>query len=240
MANKAYRKGEILENIEIEKNIYLMKVKGDFTGEPGQFYMLRSEDPSYLLSRPISIYDVDEENKTISFLYAVVGRGTKEFSSLKDSIKLFGPLGNAFPKTDKKVAIVGGGIGIAPLLYFAKSLGQKPDIYLGFREDPYLVEDFRKEADKLYIATEKEDENLSGYIVDHIDYDLYDEIYACGPMAMLKSLKEKNKKADLYLSLEARMACGLGACLGCTVETKAGMKRVCKEGPIFKGEDLLI
>lgn len=237
-----YKEGIINSNIKIGKNIYKMKVNGNFKGEPGQFYMLRAWDKEPFLSRPLSISNLS--NGFIEFLYEVKGKGTRIFSRLKsrDSIYLLGPLGNGFNTSfDKKVGIISGGIGIAPMIYLAKKLGKKVDFYVGFRDDPYCIKDIEYYVNKLHVATENGSVGHKGYIVDIFSPEKYTQVLACGPLPMLKRVVSmcKEKNTPVYVSMENRMACGTGACLGCTIETIEGMKRVCKEGPVFSGEEII-
>ncbi|NOH16837.1 dihydroorotate dehydrogenase electron transfer subunit [Clostridium cochlearium] len=229
---------KIIYNKQLSKDFYIMKVQGNFNGEMGQFCMLRAWDKYPTLSRPISIYDVDNEG--ITFLYKVVGKGTEIFVTLKkgDEIKVDGPHGNGFPKVKGKIALVGGGVGIAPLYLASKVLKETNkdttvDIFLGFSDEPLLEEEYKKVADKVVV-------NVGGFITDDINPEEYDYIFTCGPEVMMKVLynKTKNSKAKLYVSMENRMACGVGVCLVCTCKTKKGNKRACKEGPVFLGEDV--
>ena len=230
-----YKSVEILENKKVSDDIYLMSLKTTLKGAPGQFYMLKVGNLDPLLPRPISIYDVGENE--ISFLYQVVGKGTGIMAEKKsgDTIELLGPLGNGFTIEGDKVAVVGGGIGIAPLLYLCKKLKSENkyiEVFLGYRTNPYLTEEFEKIADKVSIATEDGSVGHKGYVTEIIGKD-FDTLYSCGPNLMMKSLKSLNICDKEYYSLEARMACGIGACLGCSIKTVNGMKRVCHEGPIF-------
>lgn len=229
---------KIIYNKQLSKDFYIMKVQGNFNGEMGQFCMLRAWDKYPTLSRPISIYDVDNEG--ITFLYKVVGKGTEIFVTLKkgDEIKVDGPHGNGFPKVKGKIALVGGGVGIAPLYLASKVLKETNkdttvDIFLGFSDEPLLEEEYKKVADKVVV-------NVGGFITDDINPEEYDYIFTCGPEVMMKVLynKTKNSKAKLYVSMENRMACGVGVCLVCTCKTKKGNKRACKEGPVFLGDEL--
>ena len=215
-----------------------MKVEGRYNAEIGQFCMIRSWNKYPVLSRAISIHDLDEEG--ITFLYKVVGKGTEIFTKLKegDEIRIDGPYGNGFPKIHGKVALVGGGVGIAPLYLTAKMLKSmnkdtKVDIYLGFSDEALLVEEYKKVSDDVIV-------NVGGYITDDINPNNYDYILSCGPEIMMKVLynKVKDSNAKLYVSMESRMACGVGACLVCTCKTKNGNKRTCKEGPVFLGEEV--
>lgn len=237
----AYISSEIILNAEIAPGIYLMKLKGNYEGCPGQFYMLRAWERYPLLSRPLSICDKDEES--ITFLYQVVGKGTTHLSKLKpgEMVQILGPLGQGFPLDhleDKKIALVCGGIGIAPMLYLAKNL-KIFDFFAGFRNEPYFVTEFQKRADFTQISSETGHYGEKGYITQFIP-DEYDVVFACGPNPMMQSLKSLKLKARVYLSLEAHMACGIGACLGCAVKTVNGVKRVCHEGPVFLAEEVEI
>ncbi len=240
-----YNKGIIHSNRRVWKNIFEMKIEGDFSGNPGQFYMLRAWDREPFLSRPLSIFDVSL--KYITFLYEVKGQGTEIFARLKsgDSIYLLGPLGNGFDIgkniNNKKIGIVAGGIGMAPMVYLAKKLKGNVDFYVGFRDEPYLMENIKDSVDNLYISTENGSFGHSGYIVEIFNPEKYYNIYSCGPIPMLRKVVSmcKGKNVPVYVSMESRMACGIGACLGCTIETVNGMKRVCKDGPVFSGEEVI-
>ncbi|MBS4535886.1 dihydroorotate dehydrogenase electron transfer subunit [Clostridium sp. D2Q-14] len=227
---------KIIGNEALSEDIYIIIIEGKFSGEIGQFYMLRGWEEYPLLSRPLSIYDINDGN--ISFLYKVIGKGTKRLSELKegDNINLQGPYGNGFPKVDGKVALVGGGIGIAPLLYTGKILEDKVDkldIYLGFREEAILTDEYRKYSDELYLS-------IGSNITDQLDINKYDYIFTCGPEPMMKKIVDmkSDNNTKIYVSLEKHMACGIGACLVCSCETKKGMTRVCKDGPVYLGEEV--
>ncbi len=232
-------------NKQVSNNIYRLSAEFESEIKPGQFFMLKTTDNSFLLPRPISINDVN--GNIVSFLYRIEGQGTKKISSLSknDELQLFGPLGNGFDldKLKGKVAIIGGGIGIAPLLYLCKLLGKKADVYLGYkdRENMYIIDEFKSFAGRCVIVTEDGSFGEKGFVTDYIPYDEYDVVVTCGPEIMMKKIANicKDKKIKCYVSLERRMACGIGACLGCTVETKTGNKRACKEGPVFDSEELI-
>lgn len=240
MDKKGYQKGIILKNEKVGKDVYKMVLKGDFMGTPGQFFMLKAwaaGDP--LLARPLSICDKDEE--TITFLYLVVGKGTDILSKLheSDEVEILGPLGNGFEMVEgKKVALVAGGIGIAPLLYLARSLNSEVDLYAGFRFDPYFTEEFEQYTENIHIATDDGNTGTKGYVTSIIE-DKYDVVYVCGPNSMMKAVQDLKLNATVYLSLEAHMACGIGACLGCGIQTIDGVKRVCFEGPVFESKEVI-
>lgn len=231
---------EILQNERVNEDFYLMKVKEKNQAAMGQFYMLRAWNEYPVLSRPISVFDADPE--TVSFLYKVVGKGTEIFAELKagDEITLDGPHGNGFPEVKGKVALVGGGVGIAPLYLAAKTLKKLDpdttvDIYLGFSGEPILTDRYEQVADKVTV-------NVGGFVTDDIDPCQYDYIMTCGPEIMMKVLYKKCKDmkaaAPVYVSMENRMACGIGACLVCTCKTSNGNRRACKDGPVMLGNEV--
>src|SRR5690606_5950060 len=184
--------------------------------------------------RPISIHDA--KPGTIAFLYQVRGIGTLALSRLRsgDEVQLDGPYGNGFPldRPAGRVALVGGGIGAAPLLYAAKRLGS-PAIYLGFSLAPLRLDAYEQAASRLVVRE-------GGTIADDIDPAAYDTLFACGPNGLLRALYDKTKQAGtrLYVSVEKRMACGIGACLGCTVEAGGRQVRACCEGPVFDASEV--
>lgn len=238
---KNYKKGRIIENIEVGEGIYKMVVDVKLDGRPGQFFMLRADSfrNEPLLSRPFGI--CDEDDGTTSLLYQVVGEGTQIMAGLnkEDSVKLLGPLGNGF-KIDhlgnKKIAVVGGGIGIAPLLYLCKKLKGEADFFAGFTKEPYFVDEFKPYCNEVTYTSFENDGKLVTDIFDPNDYDL---VFVCGPNPMLKAICDMNEKAEIQISMEAHMACGIGACLGCTIETSDGdFVRVCKDGPVFDSKEV--
>ena len=240
---------EILGNEPIAKEVYKMELRArelDFKEMmPGCFLNIRvGSGTELLLRRPISIFEADEENATLSIIYKVLGKGTKNLSLMKpgEMLDVLGPLGTGFPIQDEamKVLLVGGGVGVPPLYELGKRLvgkGIKVETVLGFRDEEsiFCEEDFRK-LGPLYITTEDGSYGTRGYVTDVIkekEID-FDTLYACGPKLMLKSLDETYKDTKKgFLSFEERMACGIGACYGCMTETKEGLRRVCKDGPVF-------
>lgn len=238
-----YRSAKVLSNEEISKDIYKLVVEDTSEIKAGQFYMLKLNGAT-LLPRPISICEKDGDKLT--FLYAVVGNGTKEFSRLKenDEISLTGPLGNGFDldKDYGKVALVSGGIGTAPMFELAKRLRAKNndeviDLYSGFRDDIYLVEDFKPYVNDIKVSTNTGKHGHKGFVTDLLEVEKYDTVLCCGPEIMMKKVVEmcKEKNVKVYVSMEKHMACGVGACLVCTCKTKDGNKRTCKDGPVFDG-----
>jgi dihydroorotate dehydrogenase electron transfer subunit len=204
----------------------------------GQFYMLRAWDTEPLLSRPVSVFDAGEDR--LSFLYRIKGRGTRAFAALKpgDAMSLLGPLGRGFAPVEGRIALVGGGAGIGPLYFAAGELRRKSpassiDIFLGFSEKPMLEEYYRSRSVRLVIQS-------GGFITDAVEPGDYDHILACGPGPMIQALFEKCRiwPGRLQVSLERRMACGIGACLVCSCRGRDGNKKVCRDGPVFNAAEV--
>ncbi len=237
----AYRRGEgilseVLVNEQVAAGVYRLVVAGRFAGRMGQFYMLRAWDRYPLLSRPLSIFDVTENS--IEFLYLVTGEGTEMFSKLRkgDTLSLEGPLGNGFPETTGKTALIGGGIGIAPFYYALRQIPDA-DVFLGFSREAYMVEPFQaRTSGQVHV-------NVGGIILDQVDFHAYDTIITCGPHKMLEAVQRKQAETEtaaaVYVSLENRMACGIGACLVCSVQCREGRKKACADGPVFRAEEVV-
>lgn len=252
----------------------------------GQFVSVYSNDRSKLLPRPISLCGIDRDEDTIRLVYRVTGEntGTEEFSKLVmgDKIRILGPLGNGFTvEPGKKAFLIGGGIGVPPMLQLAKDInsgvvqtsgivdintqekGQTEEkqinghgkkicdmnIIMGYRdENTFLLDEFKEQADS-FVATEDGSVGTKGNVIDAINENGLeaDVIYACGPMPMLRALKAYAMEHDMecYVSMEERMACGIGACLACVCKTKdkdahsnVNNKRICKEGPVFNAKEV--
>lgn len=221
---------------------------------PGQFICLYTKDKSALLPRPISICEVDKERESLRIVYRVAGKGTAEFSAYQvgDSVEVLGTLGNGFPyekAAGKKVFLMGGGIGIPPMLELAKEMDAAKQIVVGYRDDKtFLKEDLEKYGD-VYIATEDGSVGAKGNVMDAIRENglQADMIFACGPMPMLRAIKHyaEEKGIPAYISLEEHMACGVGACLGCVVKTRevdhhshVNNARICTDGPVFEAGEV--
>lgn len=233
-------------------NVKISECKKNRVESPnaGQFYMLRSVKSSLLLGRPISIFHSEYNEKSdvlsLNFLILLKGKGTSELCNLDkgDKLEILGPVGNYWvkPNSAEKVAIFGGGVGVAPVAGFASTLPKKSyDFYAAFKSGSYGLEYVK--AQNLIITTDDGSVGTKGMITAVIDSESikqYDVVYACGPTPMLAYIQKICLEANVkcWLSLENRMACGLGACLGCTIKTTEGNKRCCKDGPIFDGKIL--
>lgn len=229
---------KVIENIDVCKDYFIIRTDLDVKIYPGQFFMLRAWKNYPTLSRPISVYD---KTDGVDFLIERRGIGTEILYNLKegDKIKLFGPYGNMFYPNVDELAMVGGGVGVAPFHFLIKEIRKlKPNaklkLYIGEREELQLENAFKDVECDVIIKK-------GGFITDIIDYENDKLIYACGPEIMMKKIVDYGNpnKCKTYVSLEKRMGCGVGACLSCTCETTKGRKRSCKEGPIFKGSELI-
>lgn len=225
--------------------------KGAKEARPGQFIAMYCEDGTKLLPRPISICGIDAEAGTLRVVYRIAGEGTRLFSQMKagDSLEVMGPLGNGFTMKNKKAIIVGGGIGIPPMLELAKQLDCEKTVVLGYRDELFLKEEFEACAD-VAVATEDGSAGMKGTVIDAIEAAQVsgEIIYTCGPMPMLKALAEYADAhgMEAQISLEERMACGIGACLGCICKTKekdhhtnVNNTRICKDGPVFDAKEVV-
>ena len=248
-------KGKIISSKQIQESVYLVETElnEEFQNlpNPGQFYMLKTVPSDVYLSRPISVYrsyKTATGSVRVEFLILKKGRGTEELCTARSetAIKIIGPLGNGFTKQDsceRKTALVGGGIGVAPVAGFARSLADGSyDFYACFKHGSYGLDYIKPES--VFISTDDGSCGVKGMlpsIFSEKDAAEYAAVYACGPEPMLKYVQKTCKTAGVpcFLSLEARMACGLGACLGCTVKTTAGNKRCCKDGPVFSGDEIV-
>lgn len=236
-----------------------IQTKAAETAKPGQFISMYTNDGSKLLPRPISICEIDAANGRLRVVYRVTGAhtGTEQFSKLEagDTIPVVGPLGNGFPyekAVGKNVFLMGGGIGVPPILELAKQMEcEKKQIVVGYRDaQTFLKEEFEQNGE-VYISTEDGSVGTKGNVMDAIrehalDADL---IYACGPTPMLRAIKNYAEEHDIecYISLEERMACGIGACLACVCKSKekdhhsnVNNKRICKDGPVFLSTEVEI
>lgn len=253
---KYREKAVVTEQREIAQDIYSLWLHAEEIAKearPGQFVSVYCQDESRILPRPISICEIDKESGRIRLVYRVAGEGTKEFSEYDsgDTLEIVGPLGNGFPldRGYEKVFLIGGGIGVPPMVELAKQLPGEKLVISGYRGgELFLKEELSRNAE-LYVATEDGSAGTKGNVIDAIreNHLTADAIFACGPMPMLKALKAyaQEQGIDCYLSLEERMACGIGACLACVCKsmdidehTNVKNKRVCKDGPVFAAEEI--
>lgn len=257
MPDKYKELAVVVSQEQIAEEIFSLWLQTDQCGvaaKAGQFISMYTSDGSKLLPRPISICEVDRELKQLRVVYRVTGRdtGTAQFSKLEkgDTISILGPLGNGFPLIEKKAFLIGGGIGIPPMLELAKKITCEKQIVVGYRDATFLLDDLKANG-KVYIATEDGSMGTKGNVLDAIKVNGLeaDVIYACGPTPMLRAIKTYalQHKIECYLSLEEKMACGIGACLACvcnSVEKDAhsnvNNKRICKEGPVFLSTEVEI
>ena len=248
----------VLANGAAGENVMLLTARWDETTPApacGQFYMLRAwkAEEAPLLSRPISVHRFDREKKEISFLYEVRGTGTQKLAALRpgDTVALTGPSGRGFPvdgTVGGAVALVGGGIGIPPMLELARQLDCEKQAVLGYRDVLFLNDEFEKFSD-VYVVTEDGSAGTKGNVLDAIRENglKADVIFACGPTPMLRALKAyaEEHEIECWLSLEEKMACGIGACLACVCQSKevdehshVHNKRICKDGPVFLAQEV--
>ena len=246
---------KILSQNKIADGIYSMWIETTAAKEakPGQFIDVYVNDDSKLLPRPISICEVKDDSLRI--VYRVVGGGTKIMSTYQegDEIQIIGPLGNGFDMRDGKAILVGGGIGIPPMVELAKNLSEKIGkenvvSVMGYRDELFLTDEL-EQFSTVVIATEDGSTGTKGTVIDALNENGVDGdvLYACGPIPMLKALKDwaNEKGIECQISLEERMACGIGACLACVCKTKEKdehsnvcNKRICKDGPVFDANEI--
>ena len=245
----------VISNIELMPGYHLMRVKApEIAAEarPGQFITI-SCGRDFILRRPLSIHRVDNLNQ-ISILFAVVGAGTHWLSRRRkgETLDLLGPLGNGFSiePASKKLLLAAGGIGIAPLVFLAQKAlneGKFVKLLLGARtKDGVYPKKLLPEGIETLITTEDGSDGKKGKVTDILPGHVHwaDQVYACGPLAMYQAIAKQGKqqrgKKPVQVSLEVRIGCGIGACFGCSIKTKNGMKRVCRDVPVFNlGEVLL-
>lgn len=261
MADKKKENAVVVSQEQLADGIYSLWLKTEAaqTAKPGQFISMYTNDGSKLLPRPISICEIDKENGYLRMVYRVTGEntGTEQFSKLAagDTVPVIGPLGNGFPlekAEGKKVFLMGGGIGVPPILELAKQLKcEKKQIVVGYRDNQTFLKEQFEENGELYISTEDGSVGTKGNVMhaiaeNHLEADM---IMACGPTPMLRAIKNyaEENGIECYISLEERMACGIGACLACVCKSKekdhhsnVHNKRICKDGPVFLSTEVEI
>ncbi|MCL1809911.1 MAG: dihydroorotate dehydrogenase electron transfer subunit [Clostridiales bacterium] len=248
--------GIVKYNNEIAAQVYEMTIAAEGMGNfiPGQFINVYLDDKSMLLPRPISISD--GSNGGITLIYKIVGKGTAQLSECRVGapIRVSSPLGNGYSIKEacsgSSVALVAGGMGAPPMVGLAKALKERGaclDVFLGFQTGAYLADRFETVARDLYIATDDGSTGFHGNVVELLEKNdrVYDEYFSCGPRAMLKALcgYAANVGRNVQVSIEERMGCGYGACVGCSCRImesgKTTRKSVCKDGPVFAGKDVV-
>lgn len=253
LVKKEYLKSDIVR-FKVEAKSIVERAK------PGNFIEIRvSETTVPFLRRPISIYNLNKDEGTLEFIFQIKGEGTKLLSKKEegDLIDIIGPLGMGTFKINnyEKIAVIGGGIGVFPLYELSKEVKKEErevSIYLGFRNKDYVVleQEFKDVSDKLIITTDDGSYGIKGFAINELEKDLknkkIDCIYACGPLPMLRAVKKlaMEKNIPCQISLEERMGCGIGVCLGCAVKTARSSDEnpqyfhVCKGGPVFQAKDV--
>lgn len=236
---------QIIENAKIAPNVFLMDLAGDTSmlKAPGQFCQIAI--PGFYLRRPISVCDWDENGMTL--IYKAIGQGTDALSRMEtgDTLDILNGLGNGYDPAlcDQKPLVIGGGVGVPPLYALTKALlaaGKQPTVILGFNkaEEVFLLDSFEDLGVETVLTTADGSAGLRGFVTDAMPGKENRCVYACGPLPMLKAVYKKSVCPTGQYSLEERMACGFGACMGCTIQTKNGPKRVCRDGPVFRKEEL--
>lgn len=253
MAENFRNTAVITSVVKLQEDIVSMWLKDEdiaLASKPGQFVSFYCKDGSRLLPRPISICEINHSEGTLRFVFRIVGEGTKEIATYKvgDEVVVMGPLGNGFTLEGKKAILIGGGIGIPPMLELAKQLDIEKSIVLGYRDVTFMDQEFEPYGD-VYVATEDGSTGVKGNVIDAIREHAIDAdiIFACGPTPMLRGIKAYALEHGItaQLSLEERMACGIGACLACVCKTKevdhhthVHNTRICKEGPVFYAQEV--
>lgn len=256
MEHKKKEIAKVLSQKEIAPDIYDMWIETELAAQakPGQFIAVYPKAESTLLPRPISICEADRENGRLRIVYRIAGKGTKEFSGYVtgDGITVMGTLGNGFPLEEaegKRAFLMGGGIGVPPILQLAKELQGEKQIIAGYRDGHLFLKEDLERCGAYYAATEDGSAGTKGNVMDAIRENGLeaDIIYACGPMPMLRAIKQYARETGIkaYLSLEERMACGVGACLGCVCKTTkvdghshVNNTRICTDGPVFEASEV--
>ncbi len=235
---------ELIHNHLLAPGVYEMLLAGDTSGitAPGQFVQIAL--PGYYLRRPISVCDCEENRLTL--IYKVVGKGTEYMASLQqgDKLDLLTGLGNGYALSEcgNRPLLIGGGAGVPPMYLLAKKLiaqGAKVSVILGFntKEEVFYEAKFKALGAATQVTTVDGSYGIKGFVTAAMDLP-YSYVCACGPEPMLKAVYDKSETSGAF-SFEERMGCGFGACMGCSCKTKYGNKRICKEGPVLKKEEII-
>ena len=234
----------ITKNEKLTSNVYIMTLKGETNGiRCGQFVNIQLD--GLFLRRPISVCDLDGD--TLTLIYKVVGKGTEQMSkmSVGEGIDLLTGLGNGYDTSlsGDKPLLLGGGVGVPPLYLLCKELikeGKKPTVILGFnnKDEVFYEKEFAALGADVLVATADGSYGVRGFVTDAMTGIDYTYFYTCGPEPMLKAVYKATNTSG-QLSFEERMGCGFGACMGCSCKTLTGYKRICKEGPVMRKEEIL-
>ena len=240
----------VIENRRLTPTTWLMKLEGEVRGitAPGQFINIKLD--GHFLRRPISVCDLSRDSITI--IYKVLGKGTDEMTRLPygHQLDVLTGLGNGYVRSDAgdKPLLIGGGVGIPPLYLTARLLDPKPTVILGFNngDEMFLVDEFKAIGARVIVATADGSEGVNGFVTDAFDEliaqgETFSHFFTCGPEPMLRAVYDKvYKEAGIsgQMSFEERMGCGFGACMGCSMKTRDGYKRICKDGPVLRTEEL--
>lgn len=257
MAVKKKEKAQVLSTARLAEDVYEMWLTTDLAKEraAGRFLGVYPKNGATLLPRPISICERDAERGALRIVYRIAGEGTKEFSTYKkgDTAQILGILGNGYPPEEakgKRALLLGGGIGIPPLVELAKELKEcEKNIVAGYRDGQLFLKEDLEKYGRVFIATEDGSRGTKGNVLDAVREEGIeaDVIYACGPLPMLRAVKKYagERQIPAWISLEERMACGVGACLGCVCKTvkkdahsHVNNARICTDGPVFLAEDV--
>ena len=235
---------KIKDNKKIAKNVFEIKLEGntDAITKSGQFVNIQLD--GLYLRRPISVCDYSKNSLTL--VYKVVGKGTEQLSKMeKGDLDVLVGLGNGYDTelSGKEPVLIGGGVGVPPLLNLCKKLlaeGKKPSVILGFntKDEIFYEEEFKKLGVNVYVTTVNGEYGIKGFVTDVLKNINYTYFYTCGPEPMLKAVYNSTATSG-QLSFEERMGCGFGACMGCTCKTKYGNKRICKDGPVLVKEEII-
>ncbi len=240
---------EIKSNEQVAENIFRLEILTQELSEiahAGQFVQVKISD-EFTMRRPLGI--ASAKDGAVKIFYRIVGRGTKFLSTKKsgEHLNILGALGNGFnTEIDGRILLVGGGMGIAPLLSVAEKI-PAVDILIGGKnsdEINFWIPELKNEVGKIYITTDDGSRGSKGFVTtllpEVLDYEDYSAIYTCGPEIMMRGVAKIAAENNLpcYVSFERRMACGLGACLSCSIDTLNGRKKVCKDGPVFNAADV--
>ena len=235
---------EIVENSALTDCVYKMTLRGDVSEitDPGQFVNIKLD--GLYLRRPISVCDVNED--TLTIIYKVVGKGTKQMSEMQSgTLDVLTGLGNGYDMTvaGERPVLLGGGVGVPPMYLLAKKLiaeGKKVSVILGFNtvNEVFYENEFKALGADVLVTTVDGSYGTKGFVTDALKNIEYTYFYTCGPEPMLKAVYRASVTSG-QMSFEKRMGCGFGACMGCSCKTITGYKRICKEGPVMRKEEIL-